>query len=205
MKAVPSTQRVRLHALLRLLAIVAVVLLLWFSEVCVRIVRQARTDEVRPAAAIVVFGAAEYSGRPSPIYRARLDHAFELFRQDVASLVITTGGSGRDPSYTEGGVGRDYLLARGVPERSLIAETQSSNTAQSAVRVATIMKKNGLRSCVSVSDAYHVFRVKRMLEQEGVTAYGAPRPDSRPRSAWQCAVAVAREALSYMLWRLRVT
>ena len=205
MTAVPGTQSVRIRAGIRLLAVVCAVLLLWFAEVCVRIVRQGRGHYLRPTSAIVVFGAAEYSGRPSPVYRARLDHAYELFREGIAPVVITTGGSGYDPHYSEGGVGRDYLLARGVPEGELIAETQGSSSAQSAHRVAVILKKNGMSSCLAVSDAYHVFRIKRMLEQEGITVYGAPRPDSHPRTWWQCAIAVSREALSYMLWRLRVT
>ena len=88
--------------------------------------------------------------------RARLDHAYGLFQRGLAPVVITTGGAASDPSFSEGGVGRDYLERRGIPERSLIAETQGSDTAQSAVRVAVIMRANGLHSCVAVSDAYHV-------------------------------------------------
>jgi uncharacterized SAM-binding protein YcdF (DUF218 family) len=174
----------------------------WFAITCGRILRQARSDEARPAAAIVVFGAAEYAGRPSPIFRARLDHAFALFRKGLAPVVITTGGYGYDPTYSEGGVGRDYLRSLGIPDRDLIAETQSSDTVQSARRVAVIMRTNGLRDCLAVSDAYHVFRVKQMLEGQGVAAYAAPRPDSLPRSFWERSFLVAREAASYMLWRM---
>ncbi|MGE5204534.1 MAG: YdcF family protein [Chlamydiota bacterium] len=174
----------------------------WFAITCGRILRQARSDEARPAAAIVVFGAAEYAGRPSPIFRARLDHAFALFRRGLAPVVITTGGYGYDPTYSEGGVGRDYLRSLGIPDRDLIAETQSSDTVQSARRVAVIMRTNGLRDCLAVSDAYHVFRVKQMLDGQGVIAYAAPRPDSLPRSFGERSFLVAREALSYMLWRM---
>ena len=174
----------------------------WFAATCAQILRQAHIDEARSASAIVVFGAAEYAGRPSPIYRARLDHAFALFRKGLAPVVITTGGYGYDPTYSEGGVGRDYLRSLGIPDRDLIAETQSSDTVQSAQRVAVIMKTNGLRDCLAVSDAYHVFRVKQMLQGEGVTAYAAPRPDSLPRSFWERSFLVAREAASYMFWRL---
>ena len=174
----------------------------WFAATCAQILRQAHTDEARSASAIVVFGAAEYAGRPSPIYRARLDHAFALFRKGLAPVVITTGGYGYDPTYSEGGVGRDYLRSLGIPDRDLIAETQSSDTVQSAQRVAVIMKTNGLRDCLAVSDAYHVFRVKQMLQGEGVTAYAAPRPDSLPRSIRERSFLVAREAASYMFWRL---
>jgi uncharacterized SAM-binding protein YcdF (DUF218 family) len=169
----------------------------------VRIAREGSLQELHPADAIVVFGAAEYSGHPSPVLRARLDHAFDLFQKGIAPVVITTGGAAADPSFSEGGVGSDYLQRRGIPERRLIAETQGSDTAQSAVRVAVIMRVNGLHSCVAVSDAYHVFRIKRLLEHEGVgPVYVAPRPDSRPHGFMQRAYAVLREASSYLLWKL---
>jgi uncharacterized SAM-binding protein YcdF (DUF218 family) len=170
------------------------------------IVHEGSLQEPHTADAIVVFGAAEYAGRPSPVLRARLDHAFDLFRKGIAPVVITTGGAASDPKFSEGGVGRDYLQHRGIPERSLIAETQGSDTAQSAVRVAVIMRANGLHSCVAVSDAYHVFRIKRLLEHEGIgPVYVAPRPDSRPHGAVQRAYAVLREASSYLLWKLGMT
>jgi uncharacterized SAM-binding protein YcdF (DUF218 family) len=172
----------------------------------VRIAREGSLQETHRADAIVVFGAAEYAGHPSPVLRARLDHAFELFRAGIAPVVITTGGAASDPSFSEGGVGRDYLKHRGIPERNLIAEMQGSDTAQSAVRVAVIMRANGLHSCVAVSDAYHVFRIKRLLEHEGIgPVYVAPRPDSRPHSVVQRTYAVMREASSYLLWKLGMT
>jgi len=167
------------------------------------IVHEGSLQELHPADAIVVFGAAEYSGRPSPVLRARLDHALDLFKKGIAPVVITTGGAASDPSFSEGGVGSDYLKHRGIPERNLIAETQGSDTAQSAVRVAVIMRANGLHSCVAVSDAYHEFRIKRLLEHEGIgPVYVAPRLDSRPHSAGQRVYAVMREAGSYLLWKL---
>jgi uncharacterized SAM-binding protein YcdF (DUF218 family) len=192
----------RQHPVAWIAALVFALLGGWFGITCGRILRQARSDEARSAAAIVVFGAAEYAGRPSPIYRARLDHAFALFHKGLAPVVITTGGYGYDPTYSEGGVGRDDLRSLGTPDSQLIAETQSSDTVQSARRVAVIMKTNGLRDCLAVSDAYHVFRVKRMLQGEGVTAYATPRPDSLQRSFSERSFLVAREAVSYMLWRL---
>ena len=170
----------------------------------IHIVHEAGLQEVHPADAIVVFGAAEYAGRPSPVFRARLDHAYDLFQRGAAPVVITTGGSAADPDFSEGGVGHDYLMRRGIPESRLIAETQGSDTASSAERVAVIMRTNRMRSCVAVSAAYHVFRIRKLLEHEGVQVYLAPRPDSRPRSAWQRAVAVLREAASYMAWRLHI-
>lgn len=172
----------------------------------IHIAHEGSLQQPHAADAIVVFGAAEYSGHPSPVLRARLDHAFDLFQQGIAPVVITTGGAASDPSFSEGGVGRDYLQRRGIPERNLIAETQGTDTAQSAVRVAVIMRANGLHSCVAVSDAYHVFRIKRLLEHEGVgPVYVAPRPGSRPHSALQRLYAIFREACSYLLWKLGMT
>ena len=186
------------------LAMAVAAALAYFVSICAGIIGAAAGDQIRPADAIVVFGAAEYSGRPSPVYRARLDHAFYLFRQGVAPVVITTGGAAADPSFSEGGVGHDYLMGRGIPDASLIAETQGTDTAQSAGRVAVIMRANHMQSCVAVSDAYHVFRIRKLLQHEGVQVYIAPRPDSRPHSAWQRAEAVLREAASYLLWKLSV-
>ena len=159
-------------------------------------------DEARRADAIVVFGAAEYSGRPSPVLRARLDHAFDLYERGLAPVVITTGGFGADPKFSEGGVGRDYLSRRGIPDSNLIAETQSDDTAESADRVAAILRANGWRTVVAVSDAYHLFRVKEFLRRKGVIAYGSPRPDSIPKSRSARAEAALREAISLIFWRL---
>jgi uncharacterized SAM-binding protein YcdF (DUF218 family) len=187
------------------LTLVFAATLIHFLSICAGIVRAAAGDHIHSADAIVIFGAAEYSGRPSPVYRARLDHGFDLFRQGVAPVVITTGGAAADPSFSEGGVGHDYLMGRGIPDASLIAETQGTDTAQSAQRVAVIMRANHMRSCVAVSDAYHVFRIRKLLQHENVLVYLAPRPDSRPHSAWQRAEAVLREAASYLLWQLNAT
>jgi uncharacterized SAM-binding protein YcdF (DUF218 family) len=176
----------------------------YLGATCVQIVREASLQEIHPADAIVVFGAAEYSGRPSPVYRARLDHAFELFNRSLAPVVITTGGAAADPSYSEGGVGHEYLMHRGIPDASLIAETQGSDTAQSAKRIGVIMRTNHMRSCVAVSDQYHMFRIRKLLEHEGVQVFVAPRPDSRPHAEWQRAYAVLREALGYIAWQMHI-
>jgi uncharacterized SAM-binding protein YcdF (DUF218 family) len=192
--------------LVRLEALGLLALVTFLVVTGVRVVHEGSLQEVHTADAIVVFGAAEYAGRPSPVLKARLDHALDLFQKGIAPVVITTGGAAADPSYSEGGVGQDYLMHRGIPERNLIAETQGSDTAQSAVRVAVIMRANGLHSCVAVSDAYHVFRIKRLLEHEGIgPVYVAPRPDSRPHSVWQRGYAVLREACSYLVWKLGMT
>jgi uncharacterized SAM-binding protein YcdF (DUF218 family) len=165
--------------------------------------RQAAVDEARPAAAIVVFGAAEYNGRPSPVYRARLDHAFYLEEHHYASLVITTGGRGGDPHFTEGGVGRDYLVQQGVAARKIVAETESETTFQTVTAVAQILKSRGKSTCVAVSDGFHLYRIKRLFSSFGITAYTSPAPDSPieaepfPRALYSL-----RELLIINLWHL---
>lgn len=170
-----------------------------------RITHQAGKDEARPADAIVVFGAAQYDGRPSPVYKARLDHAAQLYHRGLAPLVIITGGSGKDPFFSEGVVGREYLKTLGIPDSQLIAETQSPDTAESARRVATIMYVNNLHSCLAVSDSYHIFRIKQMLGREGIAVYGAPRPNSRPQTFWKRQESAWHEIGSYTLWLLHLS
>lgn len=188
---------------LRLLILVAVAAVSFVVITALQIAHTSSEEELHPADAIVVFGAAEYSGHPSPVLRARLDHALDLFHRGLAPVVITTGGAALDPTFSEGGVGRDYLMHHGVPERSIIAETQGSDTSESAERIAVIMRANGLHSCIAVSDAYHVYRIRKLLEHEGVgPVYVAPRPDSVPHNIFQRTIAVFREAASYSLWRI---
>ncbi|HEX3819974.1 MAG TPA: YdcF family protein [Candidatus Sulfotelmatobacter sp.] len=189
-----------------LLIFLAAAILSFLVVTVSRILEAASQQELHPADAIVVFGAAEYSGRPSPVLRARLDHALDLFHRGLAPVVITTGGAALDPTFSEGGVGRDYLMHHGVPERSIIAETQGRDTSESAERVAVIMNANGLRSCIAVSDAYHVFRIRKLLEHQGIhPVYIAPRPDSLPRGFAQRTIASLREATSYLLWKVGIT
>jgi uncharacterized SAM-binding protein YcdF (DUF218 family) len=190
---------------LLLLLAIAGGLLLFFGITGSRIVHAAAEVPHEKADVIAIFGAAEYAGRPSPVYKARLDHGYELFQKGLAPVVITTGGSAQDPAFSEGGGGRDYLLRRGIPEQALIAETQGSDTAQSAARVANIMRANGMHSCIAVSDAYHVFRIRALLEHEGVLVELAPRPESRPHPLWERFVAVMREATSYLVWKAGMT
>jgi uncharacterized SAM-binding protein YcdF (DUF218 family) len=186
-------------------ALLAVAFLLVSCRIAGRIELSANGDPLRKADCIVVFGAAEYSGHPSPVLKARLDHALQLFDQGWAPVIITTGGAGLDPVFSEGGVGRDYLTRHGIPDVNLIGETQSSDTAESAERVSKIMVINHLHSALVVSDAYHMFRIKRMMRKSGVEAIAAPRPDSLPKKAWGKFEGVSREVLSFWAWKLHIT
>jgi len=197
-RAIPRTSSYWLFRTTLLIAALALSALVAVSSL---ILADASKQELRSADAIIVFGAAEYEGRPSPVFRARLDHAHALFRQGLAPVIITTGGAAADPKFSEGGVGRDYLMRKGVPESALISETQASDTAESARRVSKIMQENHMVRCIAVSDAYHMFRIRMLLEHQGLAVLLAPRPRSRPKSLWQSGVALTRESVSYLLWR----
>lgn len=165
--------------------------------------RQSETDEVRPADVIVVLGAAEYRGRPSPVLEARLNHALFLYLQKMAPRVLTTGGAGGDPSFTEGAVGRAYLSQHGVPSEAILVEDEGSSTVESTTAAAEIMQRMNLKSCIVVSDGYHIYRVKKMLEARGVEVYGSPRP-SEPRAGWRQQWVYVRQAIAYELWRVGI-
>jgi uncharacterized SAM-binding protein YcdF (DUF218 family) len=195
----------RRSILFRVFAVLVAVFLLYTGRIAYRIVQASHGDPIRKADAIIVFGAAEYVGRPSPVLKARLDHALALYDQGLAPVVITTGGAGLDPVYSEGGVGRDYLTKHGIPDVSLIAETHADDTAESADRVGAIMHKNRMKTALVVSDAYHMFRIKQMMMRVGVQAIAAPRPDSVPKTFWGRVYGVGRETVSFCAWKLHIT
>jgi uncharacterized SAM-binding protein YcdF (DUF218 family) len=164
---------------------------------------QSTVDEVRASDVILVLGAAEYRGKPSPVLEARLNHALFLYRQQWAPRILTTGGAGGDPTFTEGEVGRAYLSSHGIPSEAIIAETEGSSTVESTVAAAEIMRRMNLRSCIVVSDGYHIYRVKKMLQAEGIEVYGSPRPTG-PRQSWREQWLYFRQAIAYGLWRVGI-
>jgi uncharacterized SAM-binding protein YcdF (DUF218 family) len=194
-------------AAIALLLVVAVVLggvSFEVVRVSKEIQQESLVDEAQPADAIIVLGAAEYRGKPSPVLEARLNHALFLYLKGLAPRVITTGGAGGDPVFTEGSVGRAYLTQHGVPPEAIVVEREGESTAQSVAAVVEIMRRMNLKSAIVVSDGYHIFRVKKMLESSGLKVYGSPRPSIPPgelRAQWQD----LRQAVGYLLWRAGIT
>ena len=166
----------------------------------VEIERQSKVDEARKADVIVVLGAAEYNGRPSPVLRARLDHALELWRAGYAPRLMTTGGAGGDPRYTEGIVGRDYLVKHGVPLEAIIVEEEGETTVHTITAVSEIMRRMSLKSAILVSDGYHIFRAKKMLQSQRMAVYGSPRAN-KPGNRWLELWLAIRQAFGYMVWQ----
>lgn len=173
----------------------------WCRWVYFQIEYYATHDQAAPSEAIVVFGAAEYDGKPSPVYRARLNHALSLYRRGIAPLIVTLGGNGGD-QYSEGGVGREYLEGQGVPEGAIIAETESRTTEDSARRIAVIARANGLRRLVIVSDATHLFRIHEICAADGLNVLTSPRPRVGVEGESEQFERLSHEILSYTLWRL---
>jgi uncharacterized SAM-binding protein YcdF (DUF218 family) len=187
----------------RIIALLIFAILAWSLWVCQQINQVASEDQAVPADAIAVFGAAEYSGRPSPVLRARLDHAVELYRKQIAPIVITLGGgSDKDSGNTEGGVGRDYLLANGIPFGDIIAETRSIDTEQQVHRLAAIAHENNYRHIVVVSDATHLFRIRELCQDAGLDVYTSPRPTIGHISNYDLAMRYFHEIISYTALRL---
>ena len=167
---------------------------------------QSLVDEARPADVILVLGAAEYRGRPSPVLEARLNHALFLYLQGMAPRILTTGGAGGDPMFTEGNVARDYLTRHHVPSEAILVENEGETTVQSIAAAAEIMRQMNLKSCIVVSDGYHIYRVKRMLQFQGIKVYGSPRPSSvgPVQDSWREEWVYVRQAIAYVLWRIGI-
>ena len=201
--AKPRRQKGRsiaLRALLVLLLLAVVVGAAWSRWVYVQIESYAGQDQAAPSDAIGVFGAAEYDGKPSPVFRARLDHALELYHRGIAPLIVTLGGNGGD-QYSEGEVGEEYLEGQGVPEEAIIAETESRNTEDSARRIAVIAHANRLRRLVIVSDGTHMFRIHAICAADGLDVLTSPRPSVEVEGGSDYWKRIAHEILTYSLWR----
>lgn len=198
-----TTQPRLLRNLAAALAAVAFAAGLGFAWVYYQVAHQAEVDEAQPADAIVVLGAAQYFGKPSPVLKARLDHALGLYRRQLAPRIIATGGHGEGAKFSESEVSREYLSENGVPAEFITVETSGQSTAQSAAALVEIMDRMALHSCIVVSDDYHIHRVKQMLVDGGLTVYGSPRA-TPGLSGWARRKRLARESLSYIFWRIGI-
>ncbi len=163
---------------MRILALGGLAAVIAVGAATVRIWQQGATDEQRPADAIVVLGAAQYDGRPSPVFEARLRHAVELWDAGLAKAFVVTGGKLPGDRTTEAAVAREYALAHGVPASAIFGEDKAHNTLDSLVAVADELHRRGLRTAVMVSDPTHMLRVLRISKDLGIEAYGSPTTTS---------------------------
>jgi uncharacterized SAM-binding protein YcdF (DUF218 family) len=185
------------------LAVLAIIAAVWIRWVYGQIQWYASRDMAVPSDAIAVFGAAEYDGHPSPVFRARLDHAESLYSRGIAPLIVTLGGDGGD-QFSEGRVGEEYLVGAGVPDSDIIAETESTSTDESVRRLAVIARTNNFQRIVVVSDATHLFRIHQICAANGLNVLTSPRsrvPIEGPSGQRE---RIQHEILSYTLWRLHL-
>ncbi len=164
----------RLRWVLGGLAALAVLLVGYYVLSVVQVWRAARVDGARPSEAIVVLGAAQYDGRPSAAFAARLDHAHALYQQGIAPLIVVTGGKQPGDRFTEAGVGADYLIARGVPDAAILRETTSRNSWESLQASARFLFPRDVRRVVLVSDPFHSLRIRLTAEEIGFDAVTSP-------------------------------
>lgn len=165
-----SAGRVLISGLLGLVLVAA-----WTG---IRIQQQGDTDERRPADAIVVLGAAQYNGRPSPVLQARISHAVDLYAAGVAPLLIVTGGKAAGDRTTEASAARAWAVDHGVPASAILAEDHGRTTLESLEAVAELLRARKLTSAVFVSDRTHMLRVLRIATDQGMTAWGSPTTTS---------------------------
>ena len=154
-------------------AIVSVVLIAWVVSM-VMVERAGRRDEAQEADAIVVLGAAQYVGRPSPVLRARVDHAVSLWKRGLAPTLILTGGTGVGDTTSEAAVARKYAMSRGVPDRAIVVEIKGRTTSESMRAVARIMDDREQHSVILVSDPFHMLRLSILARRFGLEPYTSP-------------------------------
>ncbi len=144
---------------------------------------QARTDEARPVDAIVVMGAAQYNGRPSPVFRARLQHALDLYNAGLAPLIVVTGGKAPDDEFTEGEAAQAWLEERGVPPEVILVENEGRSTWESVQGIPSVFSSTRDARMLAVSDGFHLLRSELMLREVGYSAYSSAAPGS-PIDPW---------------------
>ena len=162
----------------RMLTVVVVALFVLWVISATAVLIWASRDEVRPAQAIVVLGAAQYAGKPSPVLRARLDHALDLWNRHLATLLILTGGTGAGDTTSEAAVGRTYARKRGVPDSAILVENEGRTTSESMRAVAGMLEVRGLQTALLVSDPFHMLRLRILARRFGFTPYTSPTQTS---------------------------
>jgi uncharacterized SAM-binding protein YcdF (DUF218 family) len=155
----------------------------------IAVIYYGRDAAVEKADAIVVLGAAQYAGRPSPVLQSRLDHAINLWKEEYAPILVLTGGTGKGDTTTEADVGRKYAMRKGVPDADIVVENQGRTTSESMKTVAAILKARGVKRTILVSDPFHMFRLSILARRFGLDSQASPTANSpistNPSRAWR--------------------
>ena len=158
----------------RATATVLLLLVAAWLTVLFAVIRVGRQDAAQPATAIVVMGAAQYGGHPSPVLRARLDHAITLWHRHLAQWLIVTGGIGAGDTTSEGAVSHRYVRQRGIPDSVILVEGHGRTTSESLHGVAALLPASAPATVILVSDPFHMLRLSLLARRLGMTPYVSP-------------------------------
>ena len=156
----------------------------WLASLAGVVVWEHR-DTAQPASAIVVLGAAQYAGKPSPVLRARVDHAIDLWRRGFAPRLIFTGGTGRQDTTSEAAVAQRYAIGRGIPARAILIENSGASTTESLENVAKLMQAEPTRRIIVVSDPFHMLRLAIVARRVGLLPCTSPTRTSPISKSWR--------------------
>lgn len=170
-----------------------------FVTITVNVYRHMSLQELRPADAIVVLGASQWNGAPSPVFRARLDHAERLYREGYAPLIILTGGRGKDEVLPESLAGKNYLMRHGINERAILTEDESRTTLQNLRQAAMLLRSHNLYTMLLVSHDFHMLRAKVMARDLEITTFAAPVATQNGPQRFRYSI---RETFMYVLFRI---
>ena len=157
---------------------IPLIFLIYILSVYFLIRLNANKDEAQKADIIVVFGAAQYNGQPSPVFKARLDHSINLFNQNFSNQILTTGGHGADLHFSEAEVGKNYLIKQNIPKDSIFTETKGLSTLESVEKILSVLEIHKMDRVIAVSDGFHLFRIKKIFYDNQIIAFGSPALNS---------------------------
>lgn len=187
--------KLRRFLLLSVLALAA-----WIAAVAGQIVWIGSHDYARPSDCAIVLGAAAYGFNPSPVLEERLRHAIELYRAGTVHRLLLTGGFGKGAEEAESAVARKYAIAQGVPAADILTENRSRNTLENLAEARSVMRANGLKTAIVVSDPLHLCRAGAMAASLGMNAVTSPTPTTRYRSFQSKLVFLLREMYLYHVY-----
>jgi uncharacterized SAM-binding protein YcdF (DUF218 family) len=184
------------------LALIAVsVVVAYLAFTFVQVWWASRHDDARPAQAIVVLGAAQFNGVPSPILKARLDHAYDLYQRKLAPVIVVTGGKQPGDVYTEATSSADYLIGKGVPDEDILREVSGTNSWESLAAASRFLKERDIRTVLMVSDAFHSYRIDAIAEELGLDPHPSPTRSS-PITGFSVTRQLVRETAAVAVGRI---
>jgi vancomycin permeability regulator SanA len=186
---------------IKVTAVVLALVVTYVGVTFVQVWMASRDDNVHKAEAIVVFGAAQYNGRPSAVLRARLDHAVDLYHQHVAHYIVVTGGRQPGDKFTEATASADYLHTKGVPDSDILREVSGHSSWQSLASTASFLKVRHIKDVILVSDPFHSLRIGGMAAELGLDASTSPTRTS-PITGFDAAEYMGRETVAVALGRI---